>query len=34
LGEKEFFIPKQAEEKLKQSKIFAIEDEADHHAQH
>jgi uncharacterized protein len=34
IGEKEFFLPKEATEKIKQSVIFAIEDEVDHHAQH
>jgi uncharacterized protein YbaP (TraB family) len=34
IGEKEFFIPREAEDKIKQCKIFAIEDQVDHHAQH
>jgi uncharacterized protein len=34
IGEKEFYLPKEATEKIKQSVIFAIEDEVDHHAQH
>jgi uncharacterized protein YbaP (TraB family) len=34
IGEKEFFIPAAAGEKIKQCKIFAIEDQVDHHAQH
>jgi uncharacterized protein len=34
IGEKEFYLPKEATEKIKQSAIFAIEDEVDHHAQH
>ena len=34
IGEREFFIPKNAEEKLKQCKMFVIEDPVDHHAQH
>ena len=34
IGEKEFYLPKEVTEKIKQSVIFAIEDEIDHHAQH
>jgi uncharacterized protein len=34
IGEKEFYLPKEVTEKIKQSAIFAIEDEVDHHAQH
>ena len=34
IGEKEFFIPKEATAKLMQCKVFAIEDQVDHHAQH
>lgn len=34
IGEKEFFMPPKAAELIKQSEIFAIEDEVDHHAQH
>src|ERR1700742_247500 len=34
IGEKEFFMPPKASELIKQSEIFAIEDEVDHHAQH
>lgn len=34
IGEKEFYMPKKASELIKQSEIFAIEDEVDHHAQH
>lgn len=34
IGEKEFYLPKEVKEKIKQSIIFAIEDEVDHHAQH
>jgi uncharacterized protein YbaP (TraB family) len=33
-GEKEFYMPAKASELIKQSEIFAIEDEVDHHAQH
>jgi uncharacterized protein YbaP (TraB family) len=33
-GEKEFFIPQEAHSSIRQSKIFAIEDQVDHHAQH
>jgi uncharacterized protein YbaP (TraB family) len=34
IGEKEFKIPTQVAEKLSASKVFAIEDQVDHHAQH
>lgn len=34
IGEKEFSMPKKASDLIKQSEIFAIEDEVDHHAQH
>jgi uncharacterized protein YbaP (TraB family) len=34
IGEKEFYMPPKAVELIKQSDIFAIEDEVDHHAQH
>ncbi|HZY79991.1 MAG TPA: TraB/GumN family protein [Cyclobacteriaceae bacterium] len=34
IGEKEFYMPPKAAELIKQSEIFAIEDEVDHHAQH
>ncbi len=34
IGEKEFTFPKVAAEKMKASKVFAIEDQIDHHAQH
>ena len=34
IGEKEFYMPPKASELIKQSEIFAIEDEVDHHAQH
>ncbi len=33
-GEKEFFIPKQVSNKMDECKVFAIEDQVDHHAQH
>jgi uncharacterized protein YbaP (TraB family) len=33
-GEKEFFIPKQVSSKMNECKVFAIEDQVDHHAQH
>lgn len=33
IGEKEFYLPKEIEEKMKQCKIFAIEDQVDHKAQ-
>lgn len=34
IGEKEYVLHKEIPEKLKSVKIFAIEDEVDHHAQH
>lgn len=34
MGEREFFIPPQAVDKLTQVRFFAIEDQVDHHAQH
>lgn len=34
VGEKHFSIPKEAAERIKSSKVFAIEDQVDHHAQH
>lgn len=34
IGEKEFYMPAEAEQKIKESKLFAIEDQVDHHAQH
>jgi uncharacterized protein len=34
IGEKEFYMPPKAAELIKQSEIFTIEDEVDHHAQH
>lgn len=34
IGEKEFFMPAIAEDKIKMSKLFVIEDQVDHHAQH
>jgi uncharacterized protein len=34
IGEKEFSMPKEVVEKIKASKVFAIEDQVDHHAQH
>jgi uncharacterized protein len=34
IGEKEYYMPPQAESKIKACKIFTIEDEVDHHAQH
>lgn len=34
IGEKEYVLHKEIPEKLKSAKIFAIEDEVDHHAQH
>lgn len=33
VGDEDFFIPKEAREKLLKSKLFAIEDPVDHHAQ-
>jgi uncharacterized protein YbaP (TraB family) len=34
IGEKEFFIPQEAHAHMRKVKIFAIEDQVDHHAQH
>lgn len=34
IGEKEFFMPVEVNAKMKKCKIFAIEDQVDHHAQH
>jgi uncharacterized protein len=34
IGEKEFYMPAKASSLIKQSDLFAIEDEVDHHAQH
>jgi uncharacterized protein YbaP (TraB family) len=34
IGEKEFYMPPKASSLIKQSDLFAIEDEVDHHAQH
>jgi uncharacterized protein len=34
VGEKEYVLPSEAVEKIQKSKIFAIEDPVDHHAQH
>ncbi len=34
IGEKEYYLPKEVTEKIKQSVLFAIEDQVDHHAQH
>lgn len=34
IGEKEYFLPIEATEKLKASELFVIEDQVDHHAQH
>lgn len=34
IGEKEYYLPKEAVEKIKVSDIFVIEDQVDHHAQH
>ena len=33
MGQKEFFIPKEVSQKMKQCKVFAIEDQVDHKAQ-
>jgi uncharacterized protein len=33
-GEKEFYFPQEAKDKIKSSDLFAIEDQVDHHAQH
>ncbi len=34
IGEKEFHIPKEVAERLKTCKLFALEDQVNHHAQH
>jgi uncharacterized protein len=34
IGEKEYFLPKEATDKIKASELFIIEDQVDHHAQH
>ena len=34
IGEREFFFPAQVQARMKACRIFAIEDEIDHHAQH
>ncbi len=34
IGEKEFRIPKEVSDRILASKVFAIEDQVDHHAQH
>ncbi len=34
IGEKEYVMPKEVAEKIKACKVFAIEDQVDHHAQH
>ncbi len=34
IGEKEYYLPKEATEKILVSTLFAIEDQIDHHAQH
>lgn len=34
IGEKEFYLPKEATDRMKNVKLFAIEDQVDHHAQH
>jgi len=34
IGEKEYFLPIEATEKIKASELFIIEDQVDHHAQH
>lgn len=33
-GEKEFYFPQEAKDKIKSADLFAIEDQVDHHAQH
>jgi len=33
-GEKEYVLPQEAADRIKKSKVFAIEDQVDHHAQH
>lgn len=34
IGEKEYYLPKEATENILRSDLFAIEDQVDHHAQH
>jgi uncharacterized protein YbaP (TraB family) len=34
IGEKEFYLPLEATSRMKKVKLFAIEDQVDHHAQH
>jgi uncharacterized protein len=34
IGENEYFLPKEATDKIKASELFVIEDQVDHHAQH
>lgn len=34
IGEKEYYLPAEAVDRLKKSTLFAIEDQVDHHAQH
>jgi len=34
IGEKEFYLPKEATDRMQNTKLFAIEDQVDHHAQH
>jgi len=34
IGEKEFYLPAEATDRMKKTKLFAIEDQVDHHAQH
>jgi len=34
IGEKEFYLPKEATDRMKYTRLFAIEDQVDHHAQH
>jgi uncharacterized protein YbaP (TraB family) len=34
IGEKEYYMPPQAESRIKACKVFTIEDQVDHHAQH
>lgn len=34
IGEKEFYLPEEATSRMKNVKLFAIEDQVDHHAQH
>lgn len=33
-GEKEFYFPQEAKDKIKAADLFVIEDQVDHHAQH